>query len=593
MCGIVGYVGTRQAAPEVYRGLLRLEYRGYDSVGLAVLNGSSLGVVRKKGKVDAVREEIGGMIGTIGIGHTRWATHGAPSERNAHPLRSGKFAIVHNGIIENYRALREELEANGFVFSSDTDSETIAHLFALYDRGDLRETLRAVVRKLEGSFAIAALCEGAPNVIAAARRNSPLIVGRGETGYYLASDIPALAGCVQTVTVLKNGDMALVCADRVQIIDDRGEVRRQEQVCSLRAETLERGDNAHFMLKEMKETPQTIRNTISNFAERVRLEPFLPLFRKLKKIHLIGCGTAYHSGLAGKLAIERLARVPAEACIASEYRYGDPILGDDTLAIAVSQSGETADTIAAAQLDRESGTPLFVVTNVAHSSMASLADLVVPTIAGAETAVAATKSYNGQLTALYLLAAAIAAARGADAKRAEEELSRYPERCEEALSRLEEVERVAQKFKDAKNVCFLGRGVDHAAALEGSLKLKEIAYIPSEGYPAGELKHGPIALIDGRSLVVAIMTQRRLAEKTFNAVAEVRARGAKIFLITPFEEYARREGVDDCFLLPKCGELFSPVLSVIPLQALAYYTAVARGNDPDRPRNLAKSVTVE
>ena len=588
MCGIVGYAGKGRAAPVLMEGLKRLEYRGYDSAGIAVL-GETLTVVKRKGRVEALAAEAKKLSGGLGIAHTRWATHGEPSERNAHPHRYGGVAVVHNGIIENASLLRAECEARGEVFSSETDSEVIAHLIAAAYRGDLLQAVQKAVWRLEGSYAIAVLAEG-ERVIVAARRKSPLLVGRGE-GSVLASDLPAIAPLANEVYSLKEGGFALLTEDDVRLFD--------EELCEWKGEPIAfgkvegdggKGGYPHYMRKEIAEDPAAIANSIADLTADSRFFDISIVLCQTYYIQIVACGTAYHSGVAAKYAIEALSRVPVEVDIASEYRYRDPIVPKGTLVIAVSQSGETADTLAAAALAKERGAKVLALTNVPYSSLTALADFVLLTHAGRETAVAATKSFCAQLASLYSLAAALAALKGRSAP----SLAPFPALCEDALSRSQKVKVWARALCQKKSVYFIGRGADYAAAIEGSLKLKEVSYLASEGYPAGELKHGTLALVGEDAPVVALLSDARLAEKTMNAVHEVRSRGARVFLITTLPSCA--EGVlpeEDVLLLSACEAVFSPLCTVVPLQLLAYETAVLLGHDPDKPRNLAKSVTVE
>ena len=588
MCGIVGYAGKGRAAPVLMEGLRRLEYRGYDSAGIAVL-GETLAVVKRKGRVEALAAEAEKLSGRLGIAHTRWATHGEPSERNAHPHRYGGVAVVHNGIIENASVLRAECEARGEVFSSETDSEVIAHLIAAVYRGDLLQAVREAVRRLEGSYAIAVLAEG-ERAIVAARRKSPLLVGRGE-GNVLASDLPAIAPLVSEVYSLKEGGFALLTEDSVCLFDE--ELREWEEKPIEFGKVEEdggKGGYPHYMRKEIAEDPAAIANSIVDLTADSRFFDLNIVLCQTYYIQIVACGTAYHSGVAAKYAIEALSRVPVEVDIASEYRYRDPIVPKGTLVIAVSQSGETADTLAAAALAKERGAKVLALTNVPYSSLTALADLVLLTHAGRETAVAATKSFCAQLASLYSLAAALAALKGRSAP----SLAPFPALCEDALSRSEKVKDWARALCQKKSVYFIGRGADYAAAIEGSLKLKEVSYLASEGYPAGELKHGTLALVGEDAPVFALLSDERLAEKTMNAVYEVRSRGARVFLITTLPSCA--EGVlpeEDVLLLPACEAVYSPLCTAVPLQLLAYETAVLLGHDPDKPRNLAKSVTVE
>ena len=588
MCGIVGYAGKGRAAPVLMEGLKRLEYRGYDSAGIAVL-GETLTVVKRKGRVEALAAEAKKLSGGLGIAHTRWATHGEPSERNAHPHRYGGVAVVHNGIIENAALLRAECEARGEVFSSETDSEVIAHLIAAAYRGDLLQAVQKAARQLEGSYAIAVLAEG-ERVIVAARRKSPLLVGRGE-GSVLASDLPAIAPLANEVYSLKEGGFALLTEGQVCLFDEELREWEEKPIAFGKVEgDGGKGGYPHYMRKEIAEDPAAIANSIADLTEDSRFFDISIVLCQTYYIQIVACGTAYHSGIAAKYAIEALSRVPVEVDIASEYRYRDPIVPKGTLVIAVSQSGETADTLAAAALAKERGAKVLALTNVPYSSLTALADFVLLTHAGRETAVAATKSFCAQLASLYSIAAALAALKGRSAP----SLVPFPALCEDALSRSQKVKVWARALCQKKSVYFIGRGADYAAAIEGSLKLKEVSYLASEGYPAGELKHGTLALVGEDAPVVALLSDARLAEKTMNAVHEVRSRGARVFLITTLPSCA--EGVlpeEDVLRLPACEAVYSPLCTVVPLQLLAYETAVLLGHDPDKPRNLAKSVTVE
>ncbi len=591
MCGIVGYVGRRQAAPILLEGLKKLEYRGYDSAGIAVIEKHSFEVMKRAGSVEGL-SAAKNFLGRTGIGHTRWATHGTPTEENAHPHIYGRIALVHNGIIENMKPLKEECLKRGESFTSETDTEIVAHLLDGYYEGDLLAALQKTAARLVGSFALAALSLEEPGKIALARRASPLVVGRGEDGTYLASDIPAIAAEGMEIYALGENEFALLDGKSAHFYAEDGrEIEKKPLEYSLEEDVPEKKGFRHFMRKEMSEIPLSIANTQQIIQSYPKIFELREVLCHAEYIHIVACGTAYHSGLCAKIAIEARARIPVEVAVASEYRYRDPVIQRNTVVIAVSQSGETADTLAAAELAKRSGATLLAVTNVRYSSLARLADFVLFTAAGREIAVAATKSFNAQLVLLYALAEELASAKGRGACGAE--LLSLPLLAKDALAASEEVRAWTPHFLGAKSVFFLGRGADHCAALEGSLKLKEISYLPSEGYPAGELKHGTLALIEKGTPVVAILTSSRLAEKTMNAVHETYARGAKVFLVTSLPEYRKRGEILSSVLIPDIGETYSPVLSVIPLQALAYYVAVARGNDPDKPRNLAKSVTVE
>ena len=588
MCGIVGYVGEERAAPILLEGLQRLEYRGYDSAGIAVLREGRLAVVRRKGRVKGLGAARS-LEGEIGVGHTRWATHGAPSERNAHPHVYGGVCIVHNGIIENAAALRAACEARGEAFSSDTDSEVIAHLIAA-EKGDLLHATYSACRKLAGSYAVAVLSAAEPDTIVCARRASPLVVGCDERGLYVASDIPAVAAAGRKVYALADGEFAVLRKGSSPRFFDGAlkAVEKQEIVYDAAEDIPAKGGFRHYMKKEISEVPEAVSRSLCDLSKG-EFSDLCEVLCHAQYLHIVACGTAYHSGLCLQYAAQKFARIPAEAFIASEYRYSDPIVPPGTLAVAVSQSGETADTLAAAALAKERGAKVLAVTNVPCSSLERMSDFVLPTRAGREIAVAATNSFNAQLAALYSPAGALARGR----ERAAPPLAAAESCVREALAAAEQVRGWTPYFLGARSVFFLGRGADYFAALEGSLKLKEISYLPSEGYPAGELKHGTLALVDGRTPVVAIVTDPALADKTMNAVHEVYARGAAVFLITSVPACLPCAEVTASVLLPKCEPAYSPMLTSLPLQLLAYYVAIARGNDPDKPRNLAKSVTVE
>lgn len=589
MCGIVGYIGTRRAAPVLLEGLKKLEYRGYDSAGIATLSEGDFYLIKRKGRV----ETLGGgeaINGTTGIGHTRWATHGVPSAENAHPHIYGRFAIVHNGIIENARALKNECLARGEIFSSETDSEVIAHLLDRYYKGDLLACLYETAKRLEGSYALAVLEKDEPDTIACARYKSPLVVGRtaeGET--LLASDIPAIAQEGAELTTLSDGDFALLKRGEIQLFNkDLRAVTRPSFICDAQTETPDKNGYLHFMRKEIDEIPFAMRSSAPIIDGNSEYSELYRVLCQTEYIEIIACGTAYHSGLCAAHAFESVCRVPCRVSLASEYRYRDPIVKKGMLAIAVSQSGETADTIAAAQIAKERGAFLVALTNAPYSTLTTFSDVTMVTGAGREVAVAATKSFNAQLMTLYSMVRALALHQGKKA-----ECRNLPALAGLTIEESKKVQSWVSHFVGAKSVFFLGRGADRYAAQEGSLKLKEISYIPSEGYAAGELKHGTLALVDSSTPIVALLTQKAVAEKTMNAVHEVAARGAKVFLVTAFDEYCAREEVYASLVIPACEEAFSPALSVIPLQMLAYYVSLACGNDPDKPRNLAKSVTVE
>ena len=589
MCGIVGYIGKRHAAPILLEGLKKLEYRGYDSAGIVTLCGNDFYLLKRKGRVETLGDGAG-IEGTTGIGHTRWATHGAPSAENAHPHIYGRFAIVHNGIIENASALKKECIERGEIFSSETDSEVIAHLLDRYYTGDLLACLYKTVKRLEGSYALAVLEKDSPETIVCARYKSPLVVGKTAEGeVVLASDIPAIAQEGARFIALSDGDFALLRSGEISVFNkDLQSVSRSEYLCDTEMETPAKNGYLHFMRKEIDEIPFAMRSSAPIIASDNEYSELYRVLCQTEHIEIIACGTAYHSGLCAAHAFEGICRVPCRVSLASEYRYRDPIVKKGSLVIAVSQSGETADTIAAAQIAKEEGAFLIAITNAQYSTLTTISDITLVTGAGREVAVAATKSFNAQLMTLYSMVRTLAQHKGIKA-----ECRNLPALAGLTIEESKKVQGWVPHFVGAKSVFFLGRGADWYVAQEGSLKLKEISYIPSEGYAAGELKHGTLALVDSSTPVVAIITQKELAEKTMNAVHEVSARGAKVFLITAFDEYRTRKEVFASLVIPACEEAFSPALSVIPLQMLAYYVCLACGNDPDKPRNLAKSVTVE
>ncbi|MCG0313093.1 MAG: glutamine--fructose-6-phosphate transaminase (isomerizing) [Calditerricola sp.] len=607
MCGIVGYIGSRQAQPILVEGLRKLEYRGYDSAGICVFDGTALRVQKTAGRLAALEEKLAAvpLSGTLGIGHTRWATHGRPTDENAHPHTDaeGRFAVVHNGIIENYQMLRERLMAKGYRFASETDTETIAHLLAdLYD-GDFVSTVRRAVAEMKGAYALAIVCRDEPDKLVVVRQASPLVIGVGEGEQFVASDIPALLEHTRDVYILENGEMAVLTKDGVTITKTDGTpVKRDVFRVTWDLAQAEKEGYAHFMLKEIHEQPKAIRDTLSGRIEGDRVVfPDLKLraaeLAAVEKIHIVACGTAYHAGLVGKAVIERLARVPVDVEVASEYRYRDPLLTETTLVIVISQSGETADTLAALRESRRRGAKVLGIVNVVGSSVAREADDVLFTWAGPEIAVASTKAYTAQLVVLYLFALYLAQIRGTlpDAERARliAALTALPEKVEAVLGLADTMKGHAESIAAATSLFFIGRGLDYAVALEASLKLKEISYIHSEAYAAGELKHGTLALIEDGVPVVALATQPDLLDKMISNITEVKARGARVIALGMAGEAELAKTVDDLILLPPTDPLLMPVLTVVPLQLFAYHAAVARGLDVDKPRNLAKSVTVE
>lgn len=583
MCGIVGYAGRKCAADIIYKGLERLEYRGYDSAGLATLCRGRTYVAKRQGRVCNLKPYLKDMRGSTGIGHTRWATCGEPSDVNAHPHTAGKFTVVHNGIIENFGLLKAEYFPDTR-FTSGTDSEIIARLLDKFYDGNLVKTLAYVGNMLIGSYALMVICADFEG-FAAVKYKSPVIIGYGESENYAASDAPALAGLCREISILEDGDIALISSDNISISNGHiTGVTRKKTVNRASATDLGLGGYPHYMLKEINENPDTVANTALAFVSvEGRLREILA---GIGRIIIVGCGTAYHSGLAGKRYIEELARMPAEAEIAGEFRYKHPIVDRNTAVIAVSQSGETADTVEAAKLARLLGAKVIAVTNSPFSALTRCSDVVVPVAAGCEICVAATKSYSGQLAALYLTACVLA---GLDIREEVRSLADMRGLIAETIANAD-IGSLADMCARASGVYFLGRDMDYAVALEGSLKLKEVSYIPGEGYPAGELKHGTLALIDGDTVSIVIITDGELADKSMNAVTQVLSRRGKVAVITNAE--VRAEGVG-IIKIPPCNRLLSPLLSAACVQMLAYRTAVILGRDPDKPRNLAKSVTVE
>ena len=605
MCGIVGYIGPQEALPILLDGLERLEYRGYDSAGVAVLGrGGDILVQKRAGRIADLRRHIGEaeVPGRIGIGHTRWATHGRPNDENAHPHFGcdGRYAIVHNGIIENYAALREELTARGHVFRSETDTEVVAHL--LEEAGDvpLLEALRQATRRLEGSYALAAISRGAPGTLVAAREQSPLVVGVGRGEQFLASDIPAILQHTREVLILEDGDTALLTAGEAQVFGrDGAPSGRTPLHVAWDVHAAEKGGHAHFMIKEILEQPHVFRETARGRIDVLGGRVVLPELEGLsldtaRRLHIVACGTSYHAGLVGKALLEGIARVETRTEIGSEFRYQNPLVEKGDVLIAVSQSGETADTIAALREGRRRGARTLAVTNVRGSSLDREADAVLPTLAGPEIAVASSKAYTSQILTLTMLALHVAQLRGlAVGKGLLEGLTELPAKADLLLAQRGEIEVLAGRIAQAKDVFYIGRGLDFAVALEGQLKLKEISYLHAEALPAGELKHGTLALIEPGVPVIALCTQSRLREKTISNMTEVRARGAHVIAIGQARDEELARHADEVLSIPDVAEELAPALAVLPLQLLAYYAAVARGNDVDKPRNLAKSVTVE
>jgi glucosamine--fructose-6-phosphate aminotransferase (isomerizing) len=613
MCGIVGYAGNRQAAPILIEGLSKLEYRGYDSAGICVHNGIDFEVSKTKGRLQILSDKTAGgneIHGVVGIGHTRWATHGAPSDRNSHPhlSDSGKIAIVHNGIIENESRLRQELEASGIVFRSETDTEVVATLIGIYyeESGDLIAAVRKTIARLEGSYALGILNVDDPGRIVAVKKNSPLIFGFGEGENYIASDVPAILKHTQTVAYLNDGEMVVFDANSVAFFDAAGNpIEKAKETITWSIEAAERGGFDHFMLKEIFEQPKALRDTISPrlkdgkvFLDGIDLSA--EYLKGLNKICFVACGSAYYVAGIAKYVIEKHCRITTEIMMASEFRYCDPVLDEKSLVIAISQSGETADTLEAVREAKRRGARTLGIINVVGSAIAKATDQVIYTCAGPEIAVATTKGFTTQLAVVYLLTMHMAKTLGKvdDATYAGwvKAMEQLPDQVATLLTeeRIEEVKGYAQRLTRHNNAFYIGRNLDGATCLEGSLKLKEVAYIHSECYPAGELKHGPLSLIEDGYMVVALATIRELFDKTIANVREVRARGADVLCVT-LEELAEEASkqAQNVIAVPATDPMIQPSLNIIPLQLLGYYIAVNRGCDVDKPRNLAKSVTVE
>ena len=608
MCGITGYIGGGQAAPVLLDALQKLEYRGYDSAGIAVLGADGFTVRKAKGRLAVLRERIAGetIAGTLGIGHTRWATHGEPSDLNSHPHADplGRIALVHNGIIENYVQLKEWLQARDVVFSTETDTEVIVHLICHYlcgeKPGGLFAAIRQAISRLEGSYALAIAAVEYPDRIIAVRKDSPLVIGTGAGESLVASDVPALLAHTRDVIYMEDGEIAALYRDHVDIFDaDGNRVIRPPSRIDWDEQSAEKGGYAHFMLKEIHDQARAFADTL-----RPRLKSGGIVFEEIDgswtnaaRVMIIACGTAWHAAMVGKYTFEHFARIPVEIDIASEYRYRNPVQGENDLFIVISQSGETADTLAAARLAKKNGNRILAITNVVGSTLAREADSVLYTRAGPEIAVASTKAFTSQLMCLFLLALKLGHERGTiDGSRYTEcleELARIPSLAEKLLEQQELIQRFASRQFNKTKVFFMGRQADYAISLESALKLKEISYTHSEAFAAGELKHGPIALVDKNTLIVTIATQRRLFDKIISNIRETGSRGASSLVITWEGETSFDSVADEIFAIPRAGDSFSPMLSVIPAQLFAYYCAVLRGNDPDKPRNLAKSVTVE
>ena len=634
MCGIMGYIGNGNAVPVIIDGLSKLEYRGYDSAGIALYKPSqekkhqpllvdhkgepvsmdsaiieyedaSIEIIKKKGRLTEMVEALGVFPATdLGIGHTRWATHGVPSDANSHPHAdcTGRIALVHNGIIENYASLRKELILEGHDFVSETDTEVFSHLIEKYYRGSLEEAVREALKYVKGSFAIAVISKDEPDLIIAAKKDSPLIVGLGEGENYVASDIPAILGRTNQVYILEDHEFVVVKKDSVTITDFEGlPVVKEIFQVTWDPIAAEKGGYEHFMLKEIHEQPTALRETLRGNIKNKMIDlsdlGIDDIFTDVEKIYIVACGTAYHAGLVGRIVLEKLARISVETDIASEFRYRDILWNPRSVMIVISQSGETADTLAVLREAKRNGIKVLAVTNVVGSSVAREADRVIYTHAGPEIAVASTKAYSTQLLVMYLLGLHLARVRGTcspqELAELAEEITQIDELVEQVLTEEDKIKALAEKYKGVQDTFFLGRGLDYAVAMEGALKLKEISYIHAEAYAAGELKHGPLALIDEGVPVLALITQDNLVEKAMSNIKEVKARGAVVVAICKGILQEACQECDEQILLPNVNQILAPMVSVVPLQLFSYYMAIFRGADVDKPRNLAKSVTVE
>ncbi len=608
MCGIVGYVGTGNAAPILLEGLSKLEYRGYDSAGIAVYNGSEIQVEKAKGRLAVLSDMTDGgnsVKGCVGIGHTRWATHGEPSDVNSHPhlSQSNRFAVVHNGIIENYIPLKKKLIDKGFNFVSETDTEVIAHLFEYYYNGDITDAMIKVISKLEGSYALGVLCADYPDQFIAVRKSSPMIVGLGKGENFIASDVTAILKHTRDIYYLEDNEIVILNKDSVKVYNtDKEELSKEVFTVDWDVSAAEKGGYEHFMMKEIEEQPKALRDTISPRIRngKVVLDDISLTtedIKNIRKIYIVACGSAYHVGVVGKYIIEKMCRIPVEVQVASEFRYCDPIVGSRDLVIVISQSGETADTLAALKEAKNHGARILSIVNVVGSAIANASDDVIYTWAGPEIAVATTKAYSTQLSVMYLISLYMADKLGmvtsGEYAQYVHDIEALPDMVAEILKNKDEIQYLASKFYNCRSIFFIGRNLDYAVCLEGSLKLKEISYIHSEAYAAGELKHGTISLIEDGTLVVALATGADLFDKTVSNVKEVKARGAVVMGITTQNQDDMDTVADHVVKIPLINETLLPSLSVIPLQLFGYYVASLKGCDIDKPRNLAKSVTVE
>ena len=608
MCGIVGYIGEKQAAPILLEGLSKLEYRGYDSAGIATLCDGKIDVQKAKGRLAVLAEKTNdgkNVHGTVGIGHTRWATHGEPSDENAHPHLSmdGRFSVVHNGIIENYISLKKKLQDKGYQFTSETDTEVIAHLFEYYYKGDIIEAMIKVINRVEGSYALGILCADYPDQFVAVRKASPMIVGLGENENFIASDVTAILNHTRNIYYLEDNEIVVLKKDEVKVYNtDKEEVQKEVFTVNWDVSAAEKGGYEHFMMKEIEEQPKALRETISPRIKdgRVVLDDISLTtedIKNIQKIYIVACGSAYHVGVVGKYVSEKMCRIPVEVQVASEFRYCDPIVGKNDLVIVISQSGETADTLAALKEAKSHGARILSIVNVVGSAIANASDDVIYTWAGPEIAVATTKAYSTQLAVMYLISIYMAEKLGmvtsGEYAAFVKDIEALPDKVAEILKNKETIQYLASKFFNCHSIFFIGRNLDYAVSLEGSLKLKEISYIHSEAYAAGELKHGTISLIEDGTLVVALATGKELFDKTISNVKEVKARGAVVMGVTTTEHENMETVADYVVKVPVINETLLPSLSVIPLQLFGYYVASLKGCDIDKPRNLAKSVTVE
>ena len=610
MCGIVGYVGKNKAVPFLLQGLEKLEYRGYDSSGIAVFTNDGIKIEKKQGRLkilaDAISTKEDLNNANLGIGHTRWATHGAPNDVNAHPHKStsGKIAVVHNGIIENYIVLKNQLIEKGFKFVSDTDTEVVAQLLDDIYNGDMFDTLKTAVNRLQGSFALGIVCDDYPNTLFAVKKDSPLIIGLNKNENYIASDIPAVLQETQTVCRLKENQIAVLTSEKVELFDFYGNtVEKKISKVDWNVESAQKNNYEHFMMKEIMEQPEVLKATISprikDFDIKLDdIEFTKEYIENIDKISIVACGSAYHVGCVAKYFMEDILRKPVDVDVASEFRYRNPIVGKNTLVIVISQSGETADSLAALREAKLRGARVLSIVNVVGSSIANESDDVIYTWAGPEIAVATTKAYSTQLSILYLLALYMGKKLDKISseiyKESIENINRLPSLIEEVLKSESKIKEIAEKYLDKEKIFFIGRGLDYATCMEGSLKLKEISYIHSEAYAAGELKHGTISLVDNDTLVISLLNNEKLFDKTISNIREVKSRGAKILAISTEDKVSKiNEISDDSIIIPKFCDMMLPSLSVVPLQLLSYYVAKFRGCDIDKPRNLAKSVTVE